>query len=29
VKRNNYWASGLGLAWIIHQSQRRVGDTDD
>jgi len=29
VKRNNYWASGIGMAWIIHQSQRRVDDTDD
>jgi outer membrane protein len=29
VKRNNYWASGIGMAWIIHQSQRLVDDTDD
>lgn len=29
VKRDNYWASGVGMAWIIHQSKRRVDDTDD
>lgn len=29
VKRDNYWASGIGMAWIIHQSKRRVDDTDD
>ena len=29
VKRNNYWASGVGMAWIIHQSKRLVDDTDD
>ncbi len=29
VKRDNYWASGIGMAWIIHQSRRRVDDTDD
>jgi outer membrane protein len=29
VKRDNYWASGVGMAWIIHQSQRLVDDTED
>lgn len=29
VKRDNYWASGVGMAWIIRQSKRRVDDTDD
>jgi len=29
VKRDNYWASGVGMAWIIRQSKQRVDDTDD
>ena len=29
VKRDSYWASGVGMAWIIHQSERRVDDIDD
>jgi outer membrane protein len=29
VKRDNYWASGVGMAWIIRQSKQRVNDTDD
>jgi outer membrane protein len=29
VKRQNYWAAGAGIAWIIHQSKRLVDDTDD
>jgi outer membrane scaffolding protein for murein synthesis (MipA/OmpV family) len=29
VKRDNYWASGVGMAWIIHQSKRLVDDTED
>ena len=29
VKRDNYWASGVGMAWMIHQSSRLVDDTDE
>ena len=29
VKRTHYWATGIGLAWIIHQSKGLVDDTDD
>jgi outer membrane protein len=29
VKRASYLASGVGMAWIIHQSSRLVNDTDD
>jgi outer membrane scaffolding protein for murein synthesis (MipA/OmpV family) len=29
VKRENYWAAGAGIAWIIHQSKGLVDDTDD
>jgi hypothetical protein len=29
VKRDSYWATGAGIAWIIHQSKRLVNDTDD
>ncbi len=29
VKRDNYWAAGAGIAWIIHQSKRLADDTDD
>ena len=29
VKSENYWASGVGMAWIIRQSKGLVDDTDD
>ena len=29
VKRDNYWAAGAGIAWIIHQSKRLVDDADE
>jgi MipA family protein len=29
VKRDSYWAAGAGIAWIIHQSKRRVDEMDD
>jgi MipA family protein len=29
VKRDNYWAGGAGIAWIIHQSKRLVEEPDD
>jgi MipA family protein len=29
VKRDSYWAGGLGFAWIIHQSRQLVDDSDD
>ncbi|MBV8805527.1 MAG: MipA/OmpV family protein [Sinobacteraceae bacterium] len=29
VKRESYLAAGAGVAWIIHQSQQQVDETDD
>jgi outer membrane protein len=29
VKRDNYWAAGAGVAWIIHRSKRRADEADD
>jgi outer membrane protein len=29
VKRDSYWATGAGIAWIIRQSKRLVDETDD
>jgi outer membrane protein len=29
VKQDNYWAAGVGFAWMIYQSKRLVDDTNE